>query len=74
MNAAPSARTGVPLALSNNGTLARHRVLYFATHGLLAGESEGILKSKAEPTLMTPPKNGASLAEVEKDDRLFTAS
>ena len=56
------------------GLLARHRVLYFATHGLLAGESEGILKSKAEPTLMTPPKNGASLAELEKDDRLFTAS
>ena len=62
-------------ALSREGKLARYRVLHFATHGLLAGESEAILKAKAEPALMlTPPKDGASAAELEEDDGLLTAS
>ena len=62
-------------ALSREGKLARHRVLHFATHGLLAGESEAILNAKAEPALMlTPPKDGATPAELEQDDGLLTAS
>ena len=62
-------------ALSREGKLARHRILHFATHGLLAGESEAILNAKAEPALMlTPPKDGASPAELEQDDGLLTAS
>jgi CHAT domain-containing protein/tetratricopeptide (TPR) repeat protein len=61
--------------LSSEGKLARYRVLHFATHGLLASESETILKAKAEPALvLTPPKDGASAAELERDDGLLTAS
>jgi CHAT domain-containing protein len=62
-------------ALSHEGKLARYRVLHFATHGLLAGESEAILKAKAEPALiLTPPKDGTTGAELEEDDGLLTAS
>jgi CHAT domain-containing protein len=43
-------------ALSREGKLARYKVLHFP-HGLLVGESEAILKAKAEPGLiLTPPK------------------
>ena len=53
-------------ALSREGKLARYRVLHFATHGLLAGESEAILKAKAEPgLLLNPPKDGTTAAELE---------
>ena len=35
-----------------------NKVVHFATHGLLAGESEAILKGKAEPALvLTPPED-----------------
>jgi CHAT domain len=62
-------------ALSRNGQLARHKVVHFATHGLLSGESEAILKARAEPALiLTPPKDGTSAAELEEDDGLLTAS
>jgi len=36
-------------SLSRQGKLAHYKVLHFATHGLLAGESEAILKARAEP-------------------------
>jgi CHAT domain-containing protein len=50
-------------------------VPHFATHGLLAGESEAILKAKAEPGLiLTPPKDGTPPSELEEDDGLLTAS
>ncbi len=62
-------------ALSRAGRLARYRVLHFATHGVLAGESEAILKAKPEPGLiLTPPKDGATAADLEEDDGLLTAS
>jgi CHAT domain-containing protein/Tfp pilus assembly protein PilF len=62
-------------ALSREGKLANYRVVHFATHGLLSGESEAILKAKAEPGLiLTPPKDGRSAAELEEDDGLLTAS
>src|SRR5262249_45586094 len=61
--------------LSREGKLARYKVIHFATHGLMAGESEAILKAKAEPGLiLTPPKDGATPTELEEDDGLLTAS
>jgi CHAT domain-containing protein/Tfp pilus assembly protein PilF len=57
-------------ALSASGDLRRARILHFATHGLLAGETEGIARSRAEPALMlTPPKQAS-----DEDDGLLTAS
>ena len=57
-------------ALSADATLSKSRVIHFATHALLAGETETLAQAKAEPALMlTPP------AEVtEDDDGLLTAS
>jgi CHAT domain-containing protein len=56
-------------ALSADGTLAQARVVHFATHGLLAGETEMLGSSRAEPALrLTPP----ALAS-EEDDGLLTA-
>ncbi|HSR81517.1 MAG TPA: CHAT domain-containing tetratricopeptide repeat protein, partial [Hyphomicrobiaceae bacterium] len=61
--------------LSREGKLARYRVVHFATHGLLSGESEAILKAKAEPALiLTPPEEGTPASELEEDDGLLTAS
>jgi CHAT domain-containing protein len=61
--------------MSRGGKLAHYRVIHFATHGLMSGESETILKAKAEPGLiLTPPKDGATPAEREEDDGLLTAS
>jgi CHAT domain-containing protein len=57
-------------SLSAEGTLATARVVHFATHGLLAGETESLSGSKAEPALiLTPPEAGS-----EEDDGLLTAS
>jgi CHAT domain-containing protein len=57
-------------ALSANGSLATARVVHFATHGLLAGETEMLAATKSEPALiLTPPKTAS-----EEDDGLLTAS
>ena len=57
-------------ALSANNTLAQARVVHFATHGLLAGETEMLGASKAEPALILSPPAQAT----EEDDGLLTAS
>src|SRR5262245_39803419 len=57
-------------ALSANGVLKRTRILHFATHGLLAGETEGVAALPGEPALMLTPPVRAS----EDDDGLLTAS
>jgi CHAT domain-containing protein/Tfp pilus assembly protein PilF len=57
-------------ALSADGTLARARVVHFATHGLLAGETEMLALSKAEPSLILTPPDKAS----EENDGLLRAS
>lgn len=57
-------------ALSESGGLAKARVVQFATHGFLAGESEAFLKAGAEPGLiLTPPA-----APSEADDGMLAAS
>jgi CHAT domain-containing protein/tetratricopeptide (TPR) repeat protein len=64
------AREATIKALSAEGTLARARVVHFATHGLLAGETEMLAASKSEPALiLTPPQTA-----TEEDDGLLTAS
>jgi len=57
-------------SLSASGLLKTYRVVHFATHGLVAGETETLAKSKAEPALLlTPPET-----DSEEDDGLLTAS
>lgn len=56
--------------LSKAGELKSHAVLHFATHGLLAGETESIAGGLAEAALvLTPPATPS-----EEDDGLLTAS
>ncbi len=56
--------------LSKSGKLARARIVHFATHGLIAGETAQLAKSRAEPSLiLTPPATASPL-----DDGLLTAS
>jgi len=50
--------------------LNRYRVVHFATHGLLAGQTAEFSKNRAEPALVFSPPAIAS----EKDDGLLTAS
>jgi CHAT domain-containing protein len=50
--------------------LTDYRVVHFATHGLLAGETAQLAKDKAEPALVMSPPATAS----EEDDGLLTAS
>ncbi len=50
--------------------LSHYRVIHFATHGLLAGETAQLAKVHAEPALvMSPPETA-----TEEDDGLLTAS
>jgi CHAT domain-containing protein/tetratricopeptide (TPR) repeat protein len=57
-------------SLSANGTLRRARIVHFATHGLLGGETQMMGAAKAEPSLiLTPP-----LQATEVNDGLLTAS
>lgn len=57
-------------SLSANGTLASARVVHFATHGLLASQTEMLGAERAEPALLlTPPQS-----PTEEDDGLLTSS
>ena len=50
--------------------LTRYRIIHFATHGLLAGETAQFVKAGAEPALvMSPPQT-----PTEEDDGLLAAS
>jgi CHAT domain-containing protein len=56
--------------LSQDGSLAKAQIVHFATHGLLAGETQQVASAVAEPALLlTPPDKG-----TETDDGLLTAS
>lgn len=57
-------------SLSRSGVLENYRIIHFATHGLLASETEIIAGGLSEPALvLTPPP----IASAE-DDGLLTAS
>lgn len=57
-------------ALNSAGALANYRVVYFATHGLVAGEVEQLLSFRAEPALaLSLPKVASQI-----DDGLLTAT
>lgn len=56
-------------ALNEKGALATYKTVHFATHGLLAGETESV-GGGAEPSLLLTPPNVATSA----DDGLLTAS
>ena len=57
--------------LSQEGKLARYRVLHFATHGLLSGDVEKMVQRQGEPALvLTPPAKSAEPG----DDGLLMAS
>jgi CHAT domain-containing protein/tetratricopeptide (TPR) repeat protein len=58
------------MTLSASGALARYRIIHFATHGLLAGETEDVAPSLSEPSLLLTPPDVAT----ERDDGLLTAS
>jgi CHAT domain-containing protein len=57
-------------AASTEGRLENYRIVHFATHGLLAGETQQIDKSLAEPALVLSPP----AARQKDDDGLLTAS
>jgi len=64
------ATEGTLKSLNAKGMLKSWRVLHFATHGLVAGETQQIAANQAEPALMlTPPE-----VPSEEDDGLLTAS
>lgn len=56
--------------LSRDGALSDYRIVHFATHGLVAGETESVARALAEPALLLTPPDMAS----ELDDGLLTAS
>jgi CHAT domain-containing protein/tetratricopeptide (TPR) repeat protein len=57
-------------ALSAAGTLARARIVHFATHGLLATEAEALAGGRSEPALVLTPPDKAT----DEDNGLLTAS
>ena len=64
------AREAVLKARSADGTLARARVVHFATHGLISAEMEMLVENGIEPALMLTPPQMAT----REDDGLLTAS
>lgn len=65
----PHATERTVKSLSRSGGLESYRVIHFATHGLLANETELALGGPAEPALvLTPPDQASS-----EDDGLLTS-
>ena len=55
-------------ALNATGALATYRIVHFATHGLVAGETESLGANSEPALLLTPP-----VAPTDADDGLLTA-
>jgi CHAT domain-containing protein/tetratricopeptide (TPR) repeat protein len=64
------ATEGMLKSLNAKGALKSWRVLHFATHGLVAGETQQLAANQAEPALMLTPPDTPSA----EDDGLLTAS
>jgi CHAT domain-containing protein/tetratricopeptide (TPR) repeat protein len=56
--------------LSASGALAKARIVHFATHGLIASETQMVAGAIAQPALMLTPPDSAS----DEDDGLLTAA
>lgn len=56
--------------ISRNGGLVKGRVVHFATHGLIASESQSLDEALSEPALLLTPPDAATT----EDDGLLTAS
>ena len=66
----PAANEREVKARSAKGELAQYRIVHFATHGLLPGETKAISKGLTEASLvLTPPKQA-----TPDDDGLLTTS
>lgn len=65
----PKATERTVKSLSSSGVLEQYRVIHFATHGLLASETELAAGGPAEPALVLTPPAQASL----EDDGLLTS-
>jgi len=57
-------------AAVKSAPLSRYRIVHFATHGLLAGETAQLIAARAEPALVLSPPD----QPTEEDDGLLTAS
>ena len=64
--AADATKTDIQ-ALSAEDTLARYRIVHFATHGLLSGDVELMTRRQGEPALVLTPRDA-------NDDGLLRAS
>jgi hypothetical protein len=61
--------------LSEDGALSQYSTIHFATHGVIAAESEKILNAGAEPgLLLTPPTDSNSQKTLDRDDGILSAS
>ena len=56
--------------MSETGELRDAKVLHFATHGLLSGETQSLIQGEAEPSLILTPPDHAT----PQNDGLLTAS
>lgn len=60
-------------ALSRAGQLSKYSVVHFATHAVLASESEAVLGSRREPALLLTPPHTAPRGQ-DDDDGILSAS
>ena len=58
-------------SLNRTGELSLYRILHFATHGLLSGDVQDLIKRKGEPALvLTPSEGNTGLLEASQIAKL----